>query len=104
MPYESIKIHVSSNNSLAPALNHISTKLRIKFDGSCLKQEKVTFTHKKVVNIYIAHEINLCSCNVVKDFPLGNSLFGAVKLTKYADSDKYKHSGYGAGFELIGAY
>ena len=26
---------------------------------------------------------------------LGNSLIGAVKLTKNADSDKYKYSGYG---------
>ena len=26
-------------------------KLQVKFNGSCLEQEKVTFTHKKVVNI-----------------------------------------------------
>ena len=32
-------------------------------------------------------------------FTLGNSLFGTVKLTKNADFDKYKYSGYGIGFE-----
>ena len=26
-------------------------------------------------------------------------MFGAVKLTKYADPDKYKYSGYGIGFD-----
>ena len=29
----------------------------------------------------------------------GNSLFGAIKLTKNADFDKYKYSGYGIGFD-----
>ena len=28
-----------------------------------------------------------------------NALFGAVKLTKNADIDKYKYSGYGTGFD-----
>ena len=28
------------------------------------------------------------------NFTLGNSLFGAVKLTKNADFDKHKYSGY----------
>ena len=28
-------------------------KIQVKFDGRCLKQEKMTFTHKEVSNIYI---------------------------------------------------
>ena len=32
------------------------------------------------------------------DFTLGNSLFGAVKLTKNSDFDKYKYSEYGIGW------
>ena len=32
-------------------------------------------------------------------FTLANSLFGAVKLTKNADSDKYKYSDYRIGFD-----
>ena len=31
-------------------------------------------------------------------------LFGAVKLTKNADIDKYKYSGYGIGFDLRGTF
>ena len=30
---------------------------------------------------------------------LTNALFGAVKLTKNADIDKYKYSGHGIGFD-----
>ena len=33
------------------------------------------------------------------DFTLNNCLFGSVKLTKNADPEKYKYSGYGIGFD-----
>ena len=33
------------------------------------------------------------------DFTLANCLFGSVKLTKNADPDKYKYTGYGIGFD-----
>ena len=86
---ESIKPPAASNNSLAPALNYISTKSRLKFDGSYLKQDKVAFFHKKVVNIYIVYEIYLWLFNVGKDFALGNSLVRAINLTKNVDPNKF---------------
>ena len=46
-------------NSLAPVLSYIGNKTRVKFDGICLKQDKITFTHWKTVNIYFVYEINL---------------------------------------------
>ena len=36
---------------------------------------------------------------MVKDFTLGNCLFGAVKLTKNGDPDRYKDSSYSIGFD-----
>ena len=36
----------------------------------------------------------------IDNYPtLTNALFGAVKLTKNADIDKYKYFGYGIGFD-----
>ena len=55
LPNESIKLRTTSDNSLAPALSYFGTK----FDVSCLKQDKITFTHGKTVNIYIVYKINL---------------------------------------------
>ena len=40
------------NHSITPNLSDYGTKTRVEFNGSCLKQEKVTFNHGKVVNIY----------------------------------------------------
>ena len=58
-----------------------------------MKQDGLTFNHGKVVNIYIAYEISK-SINI-SDYPtLENCLLGAVTLTKNADIDKYKYSGY----------
>ena len=68
-----------------------------------MKQDKVTFNHGKVVNIYIVYEISK-SINI-SDYPtLENWLFGAVSLTKNADIDKYKYSGYGIGFDRKGSF
>ena len=41
----------------------------------------------------------------INDYPLlENYLFGAVSLTKNADIDWYKHSGYGIGFDRHGLF
>ena len=71
-----------SDDSLAPSLNYISNKTRAKFGGSCLGQEKITFTHVKIVNIYIVYEINLWDHGYDNYPALENSLFGAVHLVK----------------------
>ena len=44
---ESIKPPTTSNNSLNPRLSYNDTKIKVQFTGSCLKQPKFTFTHKK---------------------------------------------------------
>ena len=45
---ESIKSPTLSDNSLNPRLGYYGTKVRVQFTGSCLKQPKHTFTHKKL--------------------------------------------------------
>ena len=54
---ESIKPPTMSNNSLAPLTGYYAYKIRLKFNGSCLKQYKVTYTHKSAVNVYIVYEL-----------------------------------------------
>ena len=56
-----------------------------------------------MVNTYIAYVVNLWSYTQGADFTSGNSLFGAVKLTKIADPDKYFYSGHGTGFDARGS-
>ena len=72
--------------------------MRVKFNGSILRQPKVTYTHGKVVNIYIVYELGASSSHI-NDPTLKNCLFGAVTLTKNVDIDKYVYSGYGIEFD-----
>ena len=66
-----------------------------------IKQDKITYTHGKIVNIYIVYEINK---KEISDPTSENCLFVAVTLTKNADIDKYEYSGYGIGFDRKGSF
>ena len=80
-------------------------KIKLKFEGSCLKQEdKAAFTSKKVLNVFIVDELDAWPRDLNTDFTLGGCLFGGVKLTENADPDKYSYSGYGIGFNTRGQY
>ena len=64
-----------------------------------MKENKFTYTHDTIVNIYIVYEINKKDNTTSSDPTLENCLFGAVNLTKNTDIDEYKYSGYGIGFD-----
>ena len=56
------------------------------------------YTCKKVENICIVYEINLQLFTwAATSFTLGNYLFGAIKVTKSANPNEYKYSGYDIG-------
>ena len=59
------------------------------------------------MNIYIAYKIiRIVNINGNRDsnLTIENALFGAVSLTKNADVDKYKYSGYGLAFDKRGSF
>ena len=100
---ERLESITASNHKITPELSFYGTKIRVGFNGSCLKQDKVTYTHGKIVNIYIVYEIS--KNYSISTYPtLENCLFGAVSLNKNADIDKYKYSGYDIGFDRHGEF
>ena len=55
------------------------------------------------MNIHIVYEIDDYRPTI--SYPtLENSLFGAVKLTKYVNAHQYKYSGYDIRFDRKGSY
>ena len=93
----------ASNYSVTPFLDYCGTKTRVEVSGSCLKQDKITYTHRKVVKIYIVYEISK-SINISDYATLENCLFGVFSLTKNADIDKYGYSRYGIEFDRHGSF
>ena len=102
-----ILVPTTSDYSLNPQLSYLGNKTRVEFKGSCLKQDKITYTHGKIVKIYIVYEIST-NFNIIQHFhsysTLDNCLFGAVSLAKKADVDRYKYSRYGIGFDRHGFF
>ena len=68
--------------------------MKLTFNGDFLKQNKVTYNHASIVNIYIVYKL-IPFTTSTKSATLENCLFGAAKLTKNDDISKCKYSGYG---------
>ena len=86
-----------SNETIKPPDNILDKRMYVKFNGSCLKQDKITFNHGKILNIYVVNEIT--NNNPVSSYPtIENCLFGTIKVIKVSRSDEYKYNGYGIRF------
>ena len=96
MSNEKIEPPFTENKRLSPKLVLMNnSEIRLRFTGSCLRQEFATFNANNVVNLFIMYELDRWS----QEFNLKDSLLGAVKLTKNANPDKYFYSGCGIGFD-----
>ena len=103
MSDERINFNIASNYNILPQLSHYGTKARVKFIGSCLKQDNVTYNDGTIVNIYIVYEMSK-NYNIISYPALENCLFGDVSLTTHVHIDQYKYSGYGIGFNRKGEF
>ena len=50
-------------------------------------------------SLFIVYELDIWSRDLSPEFTLVDCLFGAVKLIKNAQFNKYGYSGYGIGFD-----
>ena len=55
---ERLNFNTASNYSITPELIFYGTKTRVEFNGSFLKQDKVKYSYRIIVNIYINYEIS----------------------------------------------
>ena len=81
---ERVNYNTASNHIITPELSYYGTKARVEFNGSCLKQDKATYNHGIIVNIYIVYEI-IKDYNISSYPTLENCLFGAISLTKHGN-------------------
>ena len=74
MSDEKIKPSIIPNTSLSP------------------KQDKVTFTPRNIVTLFIVYELNTRSKDLNADFTLQDCLFESVNLTKLPNFDLSKNT------------
>ena len=89
MSNENFRPPYTTYRILCPKLKWNKYKIRLRFEGRCLKQEDTTpITPNNIVNLFIVCELDSWASDLSTDFTLGGCLFGGVKLTKTADPDK----------------
>ena len=89
---ESIENIAKSNNTFAPTLVNSNRLSHAKFARNSLINNNVS-VFRKIINLYISYTLDPWSRDLDTDFTWCNCLFGAVKLTKNADPNKYEYSG-----------
>ena len=99
---EKIILTVTSTDTSATKTIYDNARMKVKFAGDLLRQNQVTYNHGTIVNIYIVYETT--PDTTTSNITLENCLFGAIKLRKNSDIDKYKYSGYGIGFDSGGGF
>ena len=97
MSEERIENITKSDSNFAPILVDYHV-LPINFNRYGLIKNNICVP-KKVTNLYISYTPGNQLRNLNTNFTLGNCLSGSVKLTKNADLDKYKYTGYSIGFD-----
>ena len=86
MPNEKCTCTYVANVNVCPKLIwKNNSKMRLKFKGSCKKQEdKAPFTPSNVINLFVVYKLDRRSRDLNIGFTIKVCLFGAVKLTKNA--------------------
>ena len=77
MSDESINSIITSYHEITRNLSYYGNKTRVEFNGSSLKQDKITFDQGKILNIYIVYEISK-NYNISSYPTLENCLFEAL--------------------------
>ena len=60
----------TSNYKITPELSYYGTEIRLKFNGNCLKQDKVTYNHEKIDNIYIVYKISIPALALIQHWKI----------------------------------
>ena len=83
----------------------IDDETYVYLQGSYFQQNNViVINNKNVINIYVVYKLDPISSTRDTTFTIQNALFGAMEITKNADTTKYKYKGYGICFDEGGSF
>ena len=95
---------VGDSKSVLPELKN-DGRMHVSLSGNHFQQNKVIIpNNNNVINIYCIYKINPIASTRDDTFTVQNVLFGAVEITKNADTSKYKYKGYSVCFEEGGTF
>ena len=85
-------------------------KMYVYLQGSHFQQSNILTSNNdhvinnNVINIYIVYKLDPVASSRDTTFTMQNALFGAMQITKNADTSKYDYKGYGICFDEGGQF
>ena len=75
-------------------------RMYVYLSGNHFEQNKVIIpNNNNVINMYCVYELQIVTASRDDTFTIQNALFGAMEITKNADTSKYAYRGYGICFD-----
>ena len=75
-------------------------RMYVYLSGNYFKQDKTRIpNHNNIIIIYIVYKLDPIASSRDTTFTIKNALFGAMQITKNADTSKYDYKGYGICFD-----
>ena len=95
---------IGDSKSVLPELKS-DGRMHVSLSGNHFQQNKVIMpNNNNVINIYCVYKIDSIASTRVDTFTVQNALFGAMEITKNADTSKYNYNGYGICFDEGGTF
>ena len=95
---------VGDSKCVLPELKN-DERMHVSLSGNHFQQNKVIIpNNNNVINIYCVYKIDATASTRDDTFTVQNALFGAMEITKNADTSKYKYKGYGVCFDEGGMF
>ena len=97
-------------NALANSKNDLPNlkndgRIHVYLSGNHFQQNKVIIpNNNNAINIYCVYKLDPIASIRDTTFTIQNALFGAMKITKNADTSKYDYKGYGICFDEGGQF
>ena len=77
----------------------IDGRMHVYLNGNHFQQNKANIPNNNLFNIYCVYKLNPIASSRDTNFSIQNALFGALQITKNADTSKYGYKGYGICFD-----
>ena len=78
-------------------------ELYVYLSGNHFQQGPQKDSNNITINIYCIYKLDPISSSRDDTFTMQNALFGAMQITKNADTSKYRYKGYGICFDEGGS-
>ena len=83
---------------ISPSIKNDGKRLHVFYSGNYFQQDIISIPNN-VINIYCAYKLDPTDFSRNNEFTIENALFGAIEITKNANTSKYKYKGYGICFD-----